>query len=203
VHRRSFLASATFAFLTIVRIADFATTLHFDQSLSHEGNPVVFIFGGGLPALVLTGVVVWVVCTAFLFAFWRGTPLRLAKQPKRFGGFVRIWIQRVVKPRHSITDSLPGGSHWNEGLQAIRLFGLGLSWAIIFGSIAAIHAWFATRVADGGAYQHMYSTLRVGKLNLFVFLMTPAGFLVGATIFFISEYRSARSVAGRRSDREI
>jgi hypothetical protein len=189
------VALVTAVALTTARFFDLATTLYFDPSLEHEGNPLVLFFGAGLPVLVASMVLIWVICLISVLAFWRGSTLKLGRPPINFRDFLRTWVRRVVKSRHRIADTLPGGERWNEGLQAIRLFGLGLSWAMIFGSGFAIHAWFATHDGSAASYQRMYSALRVGKLNFFTLLTTPLGFAVGSALFFLLEYRSAQSAS--------
>ncbi len=135
---------------------------------------------------------IWSLCVVFLIAFWRSQGLKLSRPPKSFHGYFRTWFRQVVQSRHPISHTLPGGPNWNEGLQAIGCAGLALSWALIFGSIAAIHAWFATNETAGSFYQRLYATLRFGKVNYLVWLVTPFGFLMGAMIFFLSEYHFVR-----------
>lgn len=186
---RSFVAFATFLILTTVRIADIATTLHFDPSLSHEGHPVVFFFGGKAPGLITSSTVAWLTCIVLLYFFWRGECLKLVQSPKRLRRFARIWFDRVIRTRRPIKDTLPGGSHWNEGSQALRLFGLALPWAIIFGSITAVYSWFAIQPSlQRTSYQQLYATLQVNKLNHLPWLCAIPGFVVGMALFFWCEY---------------
>jgi hypothetical protein len=190
---RSYVALSTFLLLTVVRAADIATTLHFDRSLAREGNPIVFMFGGGLRSLVLSTGIVWLICAAFLLAYWRGDSLHLSEPPKRLSSFVRAWIERVIKPRRPLRSSLPGGESWHEGLQAIRFVGLALPWAVIVGSASAVHAWFATYgTPTVTRYQAFYSALTVGNWNYFVWLMALIGFVLGASLFSWSEFREVR-----------
>jgi hypothetical protein len=161
--------------------------------LRHEGNPVVFFLGGGLFSLLFANFAVWLLCATLVFAYWRGDSLSVRIQHKSFGAFVRVWIDRVVRPRRSLRSTLPGGQYWHEGLQAIRLVGLALAWAVIFGSAAAVHAWFATYGEMGGPqYQHLYSALKIGGVNYFVWLTTPIGFAIGSALFFWREFRTNR-----------
>jgi hypothetical protein len=184
---------ATLVLLTVARAVDIATTLHFDSSLRHEGNPVVFFLGGGLFSLLFVNFAVWLLCATLVFAYWRGDSLSVRIQHKSFGAFVRVWIDRVVRPRRSLRSTLPGGQYWHEGLQAIRLVGLALAWAVIFGSAAAVHAWFATYGEMGGTqYQQLYSALKIGGVNYFVWLTTPIGFAAGSALFFWLEFRTNR-----------
>ena len=185
---RGFLTILTLLLLTCGRVADIGTTLHFDPSLRREGNPVILLFRGGVGALVTSTVAVWILCTIGLIAFWRGPGLRVPRHPKNFRGFVRIWLRRVVQSRYPISQTLPGGSHWNEGLQAIRFAAVALSWGLIFGCVAAIHAWVATNNSTATLYQQMYLILRFGNVNYFVWLVTPLGFFAGAILFFLAEY---------------
>lgn len=196
---RHVITVLTLLLLTGARIIDTATTFHFDPTLQREGNPVVFFFGGKTWSLLMATVAVWLTCVAFLVAFWRGKSLRIRQPPKSLRGFVGTWINRVIRPQHPLRQSLPGGPYWNEGLQAIRLVGLGLPWAVIFGSATAIYSWFAIQHPPQITfYQHLYSTLNVGGLNYFIWLMTPPGFVTGTALFFWSEYRHLRANIIRR-----
>jgi hypothetical protein len=191
---RRFVSLVTLLLLTTGRAADIGVTLHFDPLLQREGNPIVLVFRGGVGILVSSTIIVWFLCVALIILFWRSTGLKLLRPPRSLLEFVRIWLQRVVRSRHPIFKSLPGGSHWNEGLQAIRFFGLALPWAIICVSAAAIHAWVATSLPTRiGTYQYLYSGAHVGRVNYLVWLVTPFGFLVGAIIFFLSEYYCLRN----------
>jgi hypothetical protein len=191
--QRILLAGSTLVLLTVARAADIATTLHFDPSLSHEGNPVVFLLGGGLFSLLFVNFAVWLLCATFVFAYWRGNSLGVRIQHKSFGAFVRAWIDRVVRPRRSLRSTLPGGQYWHEGLQAIRLVGLALAWAVIFGSATAVHAWFATYGETGGTqYQQLYSGFKIGGVNYFVWLTAPVGFAAGSALFFSAEFKESQ-----------
>jgi len=189
---RGFVALITLLLLTAGRAVDIGTTLHFDPSLHREGNPLVLLFGGGIGTLIASNLLIWLLFLVSLFAFWRGPTLKLSRSSQNFTEFFLTWVRQVVASRRPISHTLPGGSHWNEGLQAIRLFGLGLSWAMILGSMLAAHAWFATRDARGTLFQQAYSTLHFGKLSLLIYLVMPIGFVLGGTIFFLSEYHSMR-----------
>lgn len=187
---RFVLTLITFSLLTCLRTLDILTTFRFDPFLSREGNPAVFFFGGGKSALVATTGVSYAVSLFFLFLFCRSEHLRLSSRPPNVRAFLRIWVKRVVRARPPIRQSLPGGTHWNEGLQAMRLLGLALPWALIFGSVTAIHAWLG--IEDRGvvtAYQRLYSTLRIGGVNYLIWLTALPGFVVGSFLFFWTEYR--------------
>jgi hypothetical protein len=197
---RGFITLVTLLLLTASRAADIATTLYFNPSLDREGNLLVLLLGGGFGTLVISTTAFWLLCVGLLIAFWRSPSLRLSRSSESFWEYLRTWLRRVIQSRQAISSSLPGGSHWNEGLQAIRLFGLALPWAIISASAAAIHAWFATTLpAKIGPYQVLYSAMHVGRANYLVWLVAPGGFLVGALIFFLSEYYSVRNRDSGRS----
>jgi hypothetical protein len=188
---RGFVALVTLLLLTAGRAVDIGTTLHFDPSLHREANPLVLLFGGGIGTLIASNVLIWLLFLVALFAFWRGPTLKLSRPSENFAEFFRTWVRQVVGSRRPISHTLPGGSHWNEGLQAIRLFGLGLSWAMILGSMLAAHAWFATRDARGTLFQQAYATFHFGKLSVLIYLIMPIGFVMGGTIFFLCEYNCA------------
>lgn|GEM_PF-4270825 len=201
---RSFVALATFFILTTVRVADIATTLHFDPSLSREGNPFVHFIGGKAPALVTSSTVVWLTCVVLLYFFLRGESLKLVQSPERLGKFVRLWLDRVIRTRRPIKDTLPKGPHWNDGLQGVRLFGLALPWSMIFSSVSAVHSWFAIQqTSQRTAYRQLYASLQVNKLNYLPWLWAIPGSVFGVILFFCSEYREVRSkwFAQNRQDR--
>lgn len=189
---RGLVASVTLLCLTAGRTIDVVTTLHFDPSLRREGNPLVVFVGSGIGTLIGANVLIWLLLLVCLLAFWRGPTLKLSRSPKTFADFFRKWVRLVLGSRYPISHTLPGGSHWNEGLQAIRLFGMGLSWAMILGSMVAVHAWFAMRDARSTLFHQAYATFRFGKLSLLIYLIMPIGFVMGGTIFFLCEYNCVR-----------
>lgn len=186
---RSLIALTTLFFLMAGRAADLTVTFHFNPSLSEEGNPIVAFFGGGTVSLISLSIVIFALSAGGLLAFWFGGSLNT--DPVSFRQFVSIWFRRVALNRRPFKDYFPGGSHANEGLQAFRLFGLVLSWALIFGSFTAVHAWFATRDTSGPTtYQAVYSFLRIGRYNYLSNIAAFVGCLFGLLLFFIIEYKA-------------
>jgi hypothetical protein len=187
--RRLVITVVTLLLLIASRTADLATTLYFNPSLDREGNPIVLLLPGGVTSLVSVSALVLVIFSIALFAFWRGQSLALSSRPADLAAFLSIWLQNVAFQRRPFGTYLPTAPHWNEGLQAVRLFGVALAWAIIFGSFAAVHAWFATReLTTVTAYQRIYSALRVGHFNYLPFMMAAIGSIFGAFVFFWSDY---------------
>ena len=187
---RLVITVVTLLFLVAGRVADLATTFYFNPSLSGEGNPIVLLFGGGALSLISVSVLLFMLSSIGLLAFWRGESLILSTRPVSFATFLSIWLKRVALQRRPFGNYLPGASHWNEGLQAIRLFGVVLAWAMIFGSVTAVHAWFATRdISSSTTYQYVYSALRIGRFNYLPSIIAFGGCLFGAFLFFVSEYK--------------
>ena len=197
--RRSVIAATTLLLLIVGRAADLTVTFYFNPSLSEEGNPVVSLFGGGAASLIFVSLVIFALSAGGLIAFWFGRSLNT--DPVSFRRFVSIWFRRVALNRRPFRDYLPGGPFASEGLQAFRLFGLVLSWALIFGSITAVHAWFATRAtSDPTTYQVVYSQLRIGRYNYLANIAAFAGCFFGLFLFFITEYKEVarRTSRGNR-----
>ena len=191
--RRSFLAITTLSLLVAARTADLVVTFHFNPSLSDEANPIVSLFGGGAGSLVPATVAISALSATGLLAFWFGQSLSLKMEPPNLRGFLLVWVRKVILDRHPLRDYLHGGSYTKEGMQAFRLFGLALSWALIFGSFTAVHAWFATRdVSEPTTYQLVYSWLRVGRYNYLASIVAVAGLLFGIMLFFVCEYYAIR-----------
>jgi hypothetical protein len=193
---RLYVAFSTFLLLTAARLADIATTRYFNPSLDKEGNPLVFLLGGKWGSLLASTIAVWLLAVIFLFAYWRGDGLKASQVPSSFLGYVRAWTRRVAVRGRPIRASLPGGRYWNEGLQAIRLVGVALPWAVIAGSITAIYSWLATYGSSKRTvYQAIYAALQVGGLNYFTWLTTPLGFALGVWLFFWLEFRESHLAA--------
>ena len=198
---RLYVAVSTFVLLTAARVADIATTVYFNPSLDKEGNPIVFFLGGKLGSLVVSTAVVWLIAVSFLFAYWRGDRLKTLQVPSTFLEFVRAWSRRVLVRGRPMRTSLPGGRYWNEGLQAVRLAGIALPWAVIAGSMTAIYSWFATYGASKGTvYQSLYAALQIGGLNYFSWLTSAAGFAAGVWLFFWLEFRESSFAAATGVD---
>ena len=187
---RSLVALITMFLLAAARIADLVVTFHFNPSLSDEGNPFVLLFGWGATGLVSMHLLMSAVATSALLAFWLGRSLILDVERLTLSRFVSTWVKYVASTRYPFRDYLVGGAHSNEGLQAFRLFGLVISWVLIFGSFTAVHAWFATRdTSHATTYQLIYAFLRVDRYNYLTSILALVGGLFGAALFFITEYK--------------
>lgn len=191
------LAGATFLLLTLVKTGDVIATLYFDPSLSHEGNVFVVFLRGKVPTLLYSTSLSWFVCSTFLLLFWRGETLRTSAHSKRFRTFVQDWACAVIASRRSMRSTLPGGAHWNEGLQAIRLFGVALSWALITQGLLATYAWFATNGGRGPSFFAVNSAFKIGRWSFLISLITLSGFVIGSLLFFWSEFKERVNKIGR------
>ena len=183
----------TAAALIVARASDLLTTFHFNPSLSLEANPVVLVFGGGIASLIAITVIVSAVEIVSLVVFWRGRALVLrGSVPDTATGFVRLWLKRVLLDRQPFTAYLPGGSRSNEGLQSVRLFGVGLSWALIFASLTGVYSWVAIWRNHHPGYKAVFSYIAIGRFSLFPATVALLGFLFGASLFFQSEHLESK-----------
>jgi nitrate/nitrite transporter NarK len=188
---RAFLTLTTLVVLLIARSLDLMATFWYNPSLSGEANPIVMVFGGGVRSLLLSVIILLILLTAGLLVFWRGPSLVLRTTPKTFRDFVVVWFRMVALNRQPLTAYLPSGTHWNEGLQALRLFGLALPWAITFGSFAAVYAWLAI-YGPLKNHQIIFSTVAIGRFTGTPAISALVGFFSGAFLFFITEFRARR-----------
>jgi hypothetical protein len=184
---RKFLAVTTFIVLVTARISDVGITFWYNPSLTEEANPIVMVFGAGARTLIASVLVLFALLTVGLALFWRGSSLVLRIRPQSFLSFVKFWFRKVALNRHPLSTYFPRGAHWNEGLQALRLFGFALPWAFIFGSFAAVYAWLAIH---GPLPNHriLFSVVSVGAFTGVHIVFAFVGFICGALLFFYSEY---------------
>jgi hypothetical protein len=190
--RRAPLTFITLSILILVRSLDLVITFHFSPSLSAEGNPVFLMLGGGTPSLLLTTSFFSFLAVGFLHVFWRGRSLPWRKPPSTLGHFVHRWLQRVAFERQPFTAYFCGNTHACEGIQAVRLFGMALSWALIFGSGAALYAWGAIFMFGGSIFLPFFSFLSIGRFSLLPSIFAVFGFFLGALLFFLSDFVALR-----------
>jgi hypothetical protein len=184
---RLFFITATL--LVVARGSDLAVTFYLNPSLSLETNPAISIFGGGSGSLIVVTTIFSTLAILSLVVFWQGRPLALHNPlPKSMTGFVRLWLKRVVFHRHPLFNYLPGKPHSNEGLQSIRLWGVSLSWGLIFGSFAAVYAWIAIWRGHSPLYRAAFAYTSVGQFSFLPTTTAVFGFLFGGLLFFVSEY---------------
>jgi hypothetical protein len=179
-------------FLIAARVCDIVSTFHFNRSLSREGNPVFLLLGGGETSLLIITSVFPLLSIAGLILFLRGRSLAWNKRPSSLGSFICDWLQRVAFDRQPFSAYLWGNAHAVEGLQALRLFGVALAWALNFGSAAAVYAWVAIFKSQSPVFLSIFSMVSIGRFSLVPSLIAVSGFLVGAWLFFLSEYAEIR-----------
>ena len=151
-------------------------------------------------SLVTLVLAVLVLVISGLVVFWLGPSLAVTVTPFTFVGFVRLWLNQVAINRQPFRAYLRGGSHRNEGLQAIRLFSVGLAWALIFGSFAAVYAWSAIWLGHSAAYKSAFSYFSVGRFSFMPAITALLGFLFGAALFFRSEYSAIKKLTSENDD---
>ena len=187
---RTPLAFTTLLALAIARAVDLLATFHFSPGLELEGNPIVNLFSKRAVGLVGISLVEFAFCCAGVILFWRIASAHAAIRPPRtFIAFIAAWLREVVGHRDSMNAWLPGGVRWKHSLQAIRMMAMALSWAIVFGSVVAARAWFALW---GGSYNRdkaLFSAISVHGATALPYLAAVVGWLIGAALFFWSEYR--------------
>jgi len=189
-YHRSVLVWVTLCLLIVVRLCDLIITLRLTPDLSREGNPVVTLFGGGAGSMLSVVTVFSVLALAGLFAYWRGPSLLVNLTPVSLSQYVLEWMRQVACERQPFTAYLPRGSHAKQGLQAVRLFGLALSWSLIFGSTEAVHAWLLIWAFPDPSFLTTYSFIRIGRTPLVPLIAAAAGLIFGSWLFFLSEHKT-------------
>lgn len=188
---RTPVAAATFLSLIVARAADLVVTLHLNPSLDREANPIVRCFGGGVWSLIIASATLIAILSAGLFLFVRDRSVVISRILRiSFSRFVFLWGREVIGSRDSFAKWMPGGERWSHSVQALRLFSLALSWAIIWGSVAAVGAWVAF-LEDSGSLQAFFAGLLVNSVPGTPYVMAFLGFLFGVILFFIAEWRAA------------
>lgn len=190
VLKKAHLTFFTLSSLALVRALDLLTTFYFNPTLSREGNPVYLTFGGSQQSLLGVTSVFSLLVIIGLLIFSRGTSLGLDRPADTLGSFIRGWLHRVAFDRQPFTAYWSGNSHATEGLQAIRLFGVALAWALIFGSAAAVCAWVILFKYESRAFSAIFLSLSIGRFSLFPSLFAVLGFVFGGWLFFLSDYKT-------------
>lgn len=200
---RTCITYSTFVVLAVARLSDLLTTFAFDPKLSREWNPVVVLFGRNALVLLVPALAWFVLLGIGLWLYWRRGGLNLPAPPKTFGEFVAIWLRVVARDRQPLSSYLPKKSHANQGLQAVRLFGVGLPWSITFASFAAVYAWFVL-YGPLTKQRALFSMLSIGSFTALPAFSAVIGFICGSYIFFrceFSEHRKDLSNARSQSPR--
>ena len=143
---RAIIGIVTLFSIVSARAADLVTTLHFNPSLSREANPFCSILGFDAAQLIasnLFGIVVFLLVPLFVYVV--RSPAKMEEKADSLTEYVSLQLFRSKLPRSRILSGVflgwPLPKNW---LQAIRLLGFALSWAIVFGSIQATFGWWAT-----------------------------------------------------------
>jgi hypothetical protein len=171
---------------------DLAATFYFNPTLSREGNPVLLMFGGSRQSLMLITSVFSLLAVVGLIVFRRSKSLDWDNPVTALGSFIRGWLHHVAFDRQPFTAYFWGNSHATEGLQAVRLFGVALAWALIFGSAAAVYAWATLFHYGNRVFLGIFSAVSIGRFSLVPFFIAVLGFVFGAWLFFWSEYAQMR-----------
>lgn len=136
----------TFSSVTVARAADIATTLHFNPSLSREANPLSSVLGFDAAQLVVSNLILVVLflLVPLIFYVVRG-PAKIMEKAHTLTEYMSIQLFRSKLERNCFLCGVflgwPLPKNW---LQATRVFGFAVSWAVVFASLQATFAWWAT-----------------------------------------------------------
>jgi hypothetical protein len=82
------------------------------------------------------------------------------------------------------------GARWQHSREALRLASVALAWALIFGSCAAVGAWFALAGPADSMWRGVYTGVSLGPATAVPYAVALLGFFVGAFLFLRGEYAS-------------
>jgi len=154
--KRSLTALVTLLTISAARAADIGSTLHFNPSLSKEANPIVAVFGAGLPTLmILNFVFVTLFLLIPLFLYWRYPAATLPGQsPVNAREFISLQLYGRVLPAASFLRGIVLGFPFPRNrLQALRAIGFVLTWMVAFASFHAAFSWWAINAWKWHGYQ--------------------------------------------------
>ncbi|MEM7147219.1 MAG: hypothetical protein AAF591_19035 [Verrucomicrobiota bacterium] len=182
----------TFVSLSAARAADVTTTLHFNPSLSREANPLSSVLGFDALQLVVTNIVAVVV---FLFVpllvYIVYGPASMGEKACSFREYVSLQLFRSKLERARFLRGVflgwPLPKNW---LQAVRVLGFALSWAIVIASLQATFAWWATNqwgLDWYGRYRALFSFRGFPVVELIPIVIV---FFLMGFVFFRMEYKA-------------
>ncbi len=144
--KRIIIAMVTFFSVTAARAADIATTLHLNPDLSREANPLVSVLGFDAGQLVVANsiaVLVFGICPLLIYVVFG--PARFDGQVDSIPQYISIQLFRSKLSRSQFLRGVflgcPLPKNW---LQTTRMIGFAYSWTLVFGSLQATFAWWAT-----------------------------------------------------------
>lgn len=189
--KRAIVGIVTFFSVTAARVADIATTLHFNPSLSREANPLSSVLGFDAAQLVtanLIGMVVLLLTPLLLYVV-RG-PARLEEQVESLTQYISLQLFRSKLPRNRVLCGVflgwPLPKNW---LQAARVLGFTLSWTVVFASLQATFAWWATNQWGMDWYRQYRGTINFHGYPVIEFIPVLLVFYSMGYLYFRKEFR--------------
>ena len=192
----------TFSSVVAARAADLTTTLHFNPSLSREANPLCSVFGFDAAQLVASnviGVMIFVLVPLLIYIVY--PPAKIKETAHTLGEYSSLQIFRSKLKRIRLLSGMflgwPLPKNW---LQATRVFGFAASWAIVFGSLQATFAWWATNQWGMDWYKDYRGIINF--YNYPVIELIPVGivFYLMGYLFFRKEFNIYKIQMSNKSE---
>jgi len=143
---RLIVGIVTFFSVAAARVADIATTLHFNPDLSREANPLSTVLGFDASLLIASnviGVLLFVTIPLLVYVFYG--PAKIDETACTLNDYISLQLYRDKLARtHLLRGLFLGWPFPRNWLQTTRVIGFALSWAVVFGSLQAAFAWWAT-----------------------------------------------------------
>lgn len=158
---RLIVGIVTFFSVAAARAADLATTLHFNPDLSREANPLSSVLGFDASQLIASnviGVLLFVMIPLLVYVFYG--PAKIDERACILNNYISLQLFREKLSRTRLLCGLflgyPLPRNW---LQTTRVIGFALSWAVVFASLQAAFAWWATNQWGMDWYRQYRATI--------------------------------------------
>jgi hypothetical protein len=173
------------------RAADIATTLHFSPDLSREANPLSSVLGFDAPLLIASNVILVLLLMIPLHVYVFYGPAKLDETARTLNDYISLQLYRERLERtHLLRRLFLGWPLPRNWLQTTRVVGFALSWAIIFASLQAVFAWWATFRWGMEWYRQYRASINIRDYPVIELIPVIVVLYVMGYIFFRREFNT-------------
>jgi hypothetical protein len=201
IKTRVIIGVVTFFSIAIARTADLATTLHFNPSLSREANPLSSVLGFDAAQLVVSNVIgVAIFLLAPLLIYVVRGPAKIEEKANTLTEHISLQLFRSKLDQNRVLCGVflgwPLPKNW---LQATRVVGFALSWAVVFASLQATFGWWAINHWGMDWYRQYRGILNFRGYPVIELIPPLLVFYSMGYLFYRMEFKGLLSTVGSRT----